>query len=188
MDEKVQTHEEEINKELATDELSEETVVTSEESQEETPELSEVDLLKKELEEQNDKYLRLAAEFDNFRRRTLKEKAELIMNGGTRTITAILPVLDDLERAVQNASNTEYIKAVAEGLDLIQQKFLKLLGQEGLEKIETKDAAFDTDYHEAVVMTPVDDETKKGKVVDCIQTGYKLNEKVIRHAKVVVGQ
>lgn len=186
MEEKIHTPEEEINSSIPTEELSEE--ITPELPTEEVPEENEIEKLKKEIEEQNDKYLRLAAEFDNFRRRTIKEKAELILNGSTRTITAILPVLDDMERAVENAKKTEDIQAITEGLELIQQKFLKVLEQEGLEKIETTEATFDTDFHEAIVMTPIEEEEKKGKVVDCIQTGYKLNNKVIRHAKVVVGQ
>ncbi len=142
----------------------------------------------KTIEEQKDKYLRLSAEFDNFRKRTMKEKSELIKNGGEKAINAVLPVLDDLERALQNMQNTEDVKAVYDGINLIYQKFLKNLHQEGLEKMEPVGKDFDTDYHEAVALVPAPSEEQKGKVLDCVQTGYKLNEKVIRHAKVVVAQ
>lgn len=142
----------------------------------------------KTIEEQKDKYLRLSAEFDNFRKRTLKEKAELIKNGGEKTINAVLPILDDLERALQNMQKAEDVKAIYEGVELIYQKFLKNLHQEGLEKMEPVGEAFDTDFHEAVALVPAPSEEQKGKVLDCVQTGYKLNEKVIRHAKVVVAQ
>ena len=132
--------------------------------------------------------LRLSAEFDNFRKRTLKEKAELIKNGGEKAINAILPILDDLERALQNMQKAEDVKAIYEGVELIYQKFLKNLHQEGLEKMEPVGEAFDTDFHEAVALVPAPSEEQKGKILDCVQTGYKLNEKVIRHAKVVVAQ
>lgn len=143
---------------------------------------------RKTIEEQKDKYLRLSAEFDNFRKRTMKEKGELIKNGGEKAINAILPVLDDLERALQNMQKTEDIKAVYDGIDLIYQKFLKNLHQEGLEKMKPVGENFDTDYHEAIALVPAQSEDQKGKVLDCVQSGYKLNEKVIRHAKVVVAQ
>ena len=140
------------------------------------------------IEEQKDKYLRLSAEFDNYRKRTLKEKAELIKNGGEKAISAILPILDDLERALENMQKTDDLKAIHEGIDLIYQKFLKNLTQEGLEKMNPIGENFDTDYHEAVALVPASAEEQKGKVLDCVQTGYKLNDKVIRHAKVVVAQ
>lgn len=148
----------------------------------------ELEEARKTVEEQKDKYLRLSAEFDNFRKRTVKEKAELIKNGGEKAINAILPVLDDLERALQNMQKTDDVKAVYDGIDLIYQKFLKNLHQEGLEKMEPVGKDFDTDYHEAIALVPAQSEEQKGKVLDCVQTGYKLNEKVIRHAKVVVAQ
>ncbi len=161
----------------------------------EETELSPEEALAKELEtaqatieEQKDKYLRLSAEFDNYRKRTMKEKAELIKNGGEKAISAILPILDDLERALGNMQKTDDIKAVQEGIDLIYQKFLKNLSQEGLEKMNPIGEAFDTDYHEAVALVPAPEENQKGKILDCVQTGYKLNDKVIRHAKVVVAQ
>lgn len=140
------------------------------------------------LDDQKDKYLRLSAEFDNYRKRTLKEKAELIKNGGEKTLTAILPVLDDLERALKNIPDTEETKALKEGVELIATKFEKILEQEGLHKIETANQVFDTDYHEAIAMIPAPSEDMKGKILDCVQTGYMLNDKVIRHAKVAVAQ
>ncbi len=166
----------------------------AEENQAET-ELSEEEKLKQELakaQEENasmqDKYLRLSAEFDNYRKRTLKEKSELIKSAGERVITDILPVLDDLERALQNMRNSEEAKALTEGVELIHGKFLKVLSQQGLKKIETEGKEFDTDYHEAIAMIPASDEEMKGKILDCVQTGYTLNDKVIRHAKVAVAQ
>lgn len=140
------------------------------------------------IEEQKDKYLRLSAEFDNYRKRTMKEKAELIKNGGEKAIAAVLPILDDLERALANMQQADDVKAMYEGIDLIYQKFLKNLNQEGLEKMNPVGEAFDTDFHEAVALIPAQEEEQKGKVLDCVQTGYKLNDKVIRHAKVVVVQ
>lgn len=170
-------------------------VQPEEEAGDKEKELTPDELLAKELEEarktideQKDKYLRLSAEFDNFRKRTMKEKSELIKNGGEKAISAILPILDDLERALQNMQKTEDIKAVYDGIDLIYQKFLKNLHQEGLEKMEPVGENFDTDYHEAIALVPAPSEDQKGKVLDCVQSGYKLNEKVIRHAKVVVAQ
>ena len=140
------------------------------------------------IEEQKDKYLRLSAEFDNYRKRTMKEKAELIKNGGEKAIATVLPILDDLERALANMQQADDVKAMYEGIDLIYQKFLKNLNQEGLEKMNPVGEAFDTDFHEAVALIPAQEEEQKGKVLDCVQTGYKLNDKVIRHAKVVVAQ
>lgn len=152
------------------------------------PVMQELEAAKATIEEQKDKYLRLSAEFDNYRKRTMKEKAELIKNGGEKAISAILPILDDLERALQNMQKADDVKAMYEGIDLIYQKFLKGLSQEGLQKMEPVGKTFDTDYHEAVALVPAPSEDQKGKVLDCVQTGYKLNDKVIRHAKVVVAQ
>jgi molecular chaperone GrpE len=160
-------------------------------SEELTPEQKlekELEEAKKTIEEQKDKYLRLSAEFDNYRKRTMKEKAELIKNGGEKAISAILPILDDLERALQNMQKADDVKAMYEGIDLISQKFHKVLSQEGLQKMDPVGETFDTDYHEAIALVPAPDEAQKGKVLDCVQTGYKLNDKVIRHAKVVVAQ
>lgn len=164
---------------------------TEEESEELTSEQKlekELEEAKKTIEEQKDKYLRLSAEFDNYRKRTMKEKAELIKNGGEKAISAILPILDDLERALQNMQKADNVQSMYEGLDLIFQKFHKVLAQEGLQKMEPIGETFDTDYHEAIALVPAPDEAQKGKVLDCVQTGYKLNDKVIRHAKVVVAQ
>lgn len=149
---------------------------------------NELEETKQSLEDYKDKYLRLSAEFDNYRKRTLKEKAELIKNGGEKAIAAVLPILDDLERALQNMQKADDVKAMYEGIDLIYQKFLKNLGHEGLTKMEPIGESFDTDFHEAIALVPTQEEDKKGKVLDCVQTGYKLNDKVIRHAKVVVAQ
>ena len=140
----------------------------------------------KEIEELKDRYLRTAAEFDNYKKRTLREKADLILNGGVKTVTAILPVLDDFERAI--ADKSEDPKVIKEGVQMIFNKFVKTLESLGVKKIDTKDQDFNTDYHEAVAMVPGMGDDKKGKVIDCVQTGYTMNDKVIRHAKVAVGQ
>ena len=147
-----------------------------------------VETLKAELEALKDKYLRTVAEFDNYKKRTLKEKTELILNGSEKTVTTFLPILDDMERAIANAGKSADITAIEEGWELIYNKFIKQLDSIGVKKIETNDADFDVDYHEAVAMVPGMGDDKKGKVIDCVQTGYTLNDKVIRHAKVAVGQ
>ena len=146
------------------------------------------ELLQAQLDEMKDKYLRSVAEFDNYRKRTLKEKTELILNGGEKTITAILPVLDDMERAIDNGEKTEDPAVLKEGMQIIYNKFMKALEGMGVTKISTNDADFDTDIHEAIAMVPGMGDDKKGKIIDCVQAGYKLNDKVIRHAKVAVGQ
>lgn len=133
-----------------------------------------------------DKYLRSVAEFDNYKKRTLKEKAELLLNGSEKAVCAVLPILDDFERAL--ADNTDDPKAMKDGMQIIFNKFNKTLESLGVKKIETKDKDFNVDFHEAVAMVPGMGDDKKGKVIDCLQTGYQLNEKVIRHAKVAVGQ
>lgn len=139
-----------------------------------------------EAEQWKDKYIRLVAEFENYKKRTLKEKSELILNGSEKTVAAILPILDDFERAT--ADKTEDPQAIKEGYELIYKKFLKALETLGVNKIKTDNADFDVDYHEAIAMVPGMGDDKKGKVIDCVQTGYTLNDKVIRHAKVAVGQ
>lgn len=144
--------------------------------------------VQEEIEELKDKYLRAVAEFDNYRKRTLKERAELILNGGEKVITAILPILDDMERAIENGKKTDEPEVLREGMELIYQKFTKTLEAQGVSTIDTDEADFDTDVHEAVAMVPGMGDDKKGKVIDCLQKGYKLNDKVIRHAKVAVGQ
>lgn len=141
---------------------------------------------KKEIEQLKDNYLRKVAEFENFRKRTLREKTELILNGGEKTVTAILPVLDDFERAL--ADNTDDAAAIKEGMQLIFNKFVKTLESIGVKKIEAKGKDFDVDFHEAIAMVPGMGDDNKGKVIDCVQAGYTLNDKVIRHAKVAVGQ
>lgn len=141
-----------------------------------------------QIAELKDKYLRQVAEFDNYRKRTLKERAELILNGGEKTITALLPVVDDMERAIANGKNTDDPQVLREGMELIYHKLMKVLEAQGVSMIDTNDADFDTDVHEAVAMVPGMGDDKKGKVIDCLATGYKLNDKVIRHAKVAVGQ
>jgi molecular chaperone GrpE len=180
---------EEVNTENTENTESAEAEKTEEAAQEE--EAEELDPLEKaqaELAEIKNQLLYKAAEFENYRKRTLKERAELILNGGEKVITAILPVLDDMERAIANGSKTEDPQVLREGMELIYQKFVKTLEVQGVSKIETKDADFDTDLHEAVAMVPGMGDDKKGKVIDCLQDGYKLNDKVIRHAKVAVGQ
>ena len=146
----------------------------------------ELEDAKKEFEQYKDKYLRAVAEFDNYRKRTLKEKAELLLNGSEKAVCAFLPILDDFERAI--ADKTEDVNAIKEGMQIIFNKFNKTLESLGVKKIETEGKDFDVDFHEAVAMVPGMGDDKKGKVIDCVQTGYQLNDKVIRHAKVAVGQ
>ena len=138
--------------------------------------------------QQNDSYLRLIAEFDNYRKRTLREKAELIKSGGEAVLTDLLPVIDDVERALNNVKNTEDITAVIQGLELIYTKFTSYLLQQGIKVIETNDQLFNTELFEAIATIPAPEDSMKGKILDCIQTGYTLHDKVIRHAKVVVGE
>lgn len=157
-------------------------------AEEKTEEKDPLQKAQEELESLKDKYLRTVAEFDNYRKRSLKEKTELVLNGGEKTITAILPVLDDMERAVANADKADSVKAVEEGWELIFKKLRTILEGLGVKKIDTDDKEFDVDFHEAIAMVPGMGDDKKGKVVDCVQTGYTLNDKVIRHAKVAVGQ
>ena len=149
---------------------------------------TELGKAQEELAELKDKYLRLSAEFDNYRKRTMKEKAELVLNGGEKALSSILPVVDDLERALKNMETATDVKAVKEGVELIYNKFMNVLGQNGVKVIETQDQALNTDYHEAIAVIPAPEEGKKGKILDCVQTGYTLNDKVMRHAKVVVGE
>lgn len=190
----------EKDKEILEDEINANTDIPVEENNEASEEI-EVEVLtaeeelQKQLDEANgkvaaleDKYLRQVAEFDNYRKRTIKEKAELIKNGGERAIESILPVLDDFERALANMAKDENATEILTGVELIYNKFVGILKQNGLQKIETEGAEFNTDFHEAIAMVPTPDEKMKGKVLDCIQAGYTLNDKVIRHAKVAVGE
>ncbi len=135
-----------------------------------------------------DKYLRQVAEFDNYRKRTMREKAELILNGGEKVLAALLPVLDDLERAADNMEKSDDVQTLKEGVVLILDKLGKTLAAQGLKKMDTDGKEFDTDFHEAIALVPAADEAQKNHVIDCVQAGYTLNEKVLRHAKVVVGQ
>jgi molecular chaperone GrpE len=179
-----------------TDKEAEETAAaeeaaTEEPAQEEEEEKEEKDPLEKALEEAaelKNQLLYKAAEFENYRKRTLKERAELILNGGEKVITAILPVVDDMERAIDNGTKTDDPQVLREGMELIYHKLMKVLESQGVSIIKTEEEDFDTDVHEAVAMVPGMGDDKKGKVIDCLQKGYKLNDKVIRHAKVAVGQ
>ena len=192
--EKENNQEEELKTQATPNECDEETV-GQETSQENEAPLTEEEKLAQELEkaneqieEQKEKYLRLSAEFDNYRKRTMKEKAELILNGGEKSISSILPIVDDFERALKNMETATDVAAVKEGVELIYNKFMSVLGQNGVKVIETKEQPLDTDYHEAIAVIPAPNEALKGKILDCVQTGYILNDKVIRHAKVVVGE
>ena len=140
------------------------------------------------IEDQKDKFLRLSAEFDNYRKRTMKEKAELVLNGGEKCLGSILPIVDDFERAIKTMERATDVNAVKEGVELIYTKFINVLGQNGVKIIETKELPLNTDFHEAIAVIPAPAEELKGKILDCVQTGYTLNDKVLRHAKVVVGE
>lgn len=184
-----QDSEKETNQKKAEAEKAEKENKETQEKAKEDKENKEVDQLEKdekEIAELKDKYLRTLAEFDNYKKRTLKEKAELILNGSEKSVVAVLPVLDDFERALKDESDDP--KAIKEGVKMIFNKFVKALESLGVKKIDTDGKDFDTDYHEAVAMVPGMGDDKKGKVIDCVQTGYTLNDKVIRHAKVAVGQ
>lgn len=185
-DEPKNNQQENTDKEVKNDKKSQED--TSKDNHEEPvkKEPTKEEQLQQQVDELKDRYLREVAEFDNYKKRTLKEKAELILNGGEKTVTAILPVLDDFERALAN--NNEDAKTIKEGMELIYKKFVKSLESLGVKKIDTKDKDFTTDNMEAIAMVPGLGDDKKGKVVDCVQAGYTLNDKVIRHAKVAVGQ
>jgi molecular chaperone GrpE len=158
------------------------------ENSEPAEEKDPLDAAQAEIESLKTQILYKTAEFDNYRKRTVKEKAELILNGGEKAVSAILPVIDDMERAIDNGEKTDDPAVLREGMELIYHKMMKALEGLGVKKIETEDADFNTDLHEAVAMVPGMGDDKKGKVIDCLQEGYKLNDKVIRHAKVAVGQ
>ena len=191
-----------VNEELnaTSEEIVENTEAATEETegtQEETAEepLTEEEQLKAQLAEAQekiaelqDRYLRQAAEFDNYRKRTIKEKADLIKSAAEKLMVAELPVVDDMDRALENMEKGSDAEACIEGFKLIVQKFKNILAQSGLEKIETEGQDFDTDFHEAIALIPAPTEELKGKILDCVQQGYKLGDKVIRHAKVAVGQ
>lgn len=159
-------------------------------------ELSEIDVLKQELddtkaklEKEKKEYLFLMADFDNFRKRTLKEKSEIIKNGGENVLKGLLPIVDDFERSLQAMNDASSVDAVKEGVELIYNKLVKYLEQNGVKALDTTPGTeFDTEFHEAVTLFPAADDSQKGKVIDTVQKGYKLHDKVLRHAKVVVGQ
>lgn len=195
-----------MDKEIKNEEVNEETVnenveeqetadeeqtdaadTQKEEKKELTPE-EKIAELEKQVEELKNQQLYKVAEFDNFRKRVMQEKADLIKNGGAKVITTLLPIIDDLERAQQNMDNYEDVEAVKEGLNLIIDKFFKLLAQEGLKKMDVVGQPFDSDLHEAIAMVPGQPDEQKGKVMDCLTAGYTLNDKVIRYAKVAVAE
>ncbi len=187
--------EEKINQEeILENEEAQETAETSEntDKQETTEKPAEekdpLEAAQEEIEQLKTQMLYKTAEFENYRKRTLKEKAELILNGGEKAVSAVLPVIDDMERAIENGAKTDDPAVLREGMELIYNKFIKALEGLGVKKIDTEDADFNTDLHEAVAMVPGMGDDKKGKVIDCLQAGYQLNDKVIRHAKVAVGQ
>lgn len=184
---KIEGEELELNNEETTQNDAEtQAEETNEEQVQAKEQLDPLTAAQNDAEQWKDKYIRLVAEFENYKKRTLKEKSELILNGSEKTVAAILPILDDFERAT--ADKTEDPQAIKEGYELIYKKFLKALETLGVNKIETENADFNVDYHEAIAMVPGMGDDKKGKVIDCVQTGYTLNDKVIRHAKVAVGQ
>lgn len=186
----IEINDENVENNVISDDNTEDTSANTDNSAEEkTTELTveeQLEAANKEVEQYKDKYLRAVAEFDNYRKRTLKEKAELLLNGSEKAVCAFLPILDDFERAI--ADKTEDVNAIKEGVQIIFNKFNKTLESLGVRKIETEGKDFDVDFHEAVAMVPGMGDDKKGKVIDCVQTGYQLNDKVIRHAKVAVGQ
>lgn len=186
----IEINDENVDKNVVSEEKTENASAKADNSADEMtaePTIEEqLEAAKKEVEQYKDKYLRAVAEFDNYRKRTLKEKAELLLNGSEKAVCAFLPILDDFERAI--ADKTEDVNAIKEGMQIIFNKFNKTLESLGVKKIETEGKDFDVDFHEAVAMVPGMGDDKKGKVIDCVQTGYQLNDKVIRHAKVAVGQ
>lgn len=188
----IQIEDEETKKEAPVNDADKEAEKNvSEKASADTQEEEELDSLEKaqkEIEELKTQLLYKAAEFDNYRKRTLKERAELILNGGEKFITAVLPIIDDMERAIDNGEKTDDPEVLREGMVLIHQKMMKILEAQGVSTIDTDNQDFDTDVHEAVAMVPGMGDDKKGKVIDCLTRGYKLNDKVIRHAKVAVGQ
>ena len=161
---------------------------TSDNVTDEGPEQKELEELKKKYDELNDSHLRLMAEFDNYRKRTMREKADLIKTGGEGALKNLLPIIDDFERALQNVRTAEDVEAVKEGVDLIFGKFMGYLSQQGVKPIEAIGKPFNTEEFEAIATIPAPEPDMKGKVLDCVQTGYTLFDKVIRHAKVVVGE
>lgn len=198
---KEKAKEEELNKDQETPLNSEtqETTETSEtpetETQEEEVEKTPEELAAEKqletemkLQDMTDKYMRLSAEFDNYRKRTLKEKMDLMKTAGEKIFMDILPVMDNFERAMNAMESAKEIEPVVEGVNLIYTRFSDFLKQNGLEVIETEKADFDVELHEAITKMPAPSKKMKGKIIDCVEKGYKLNEKVVRYAKVVVGE
>ena len=183
------TEEQLKNNEASTEQQNEQpTEQTEAKEAKELTDAEKLEAANEEIATLKDKYLRQVAEFDNYRKRTMKEKTELILNGGEKVLNALLPVLDDLERATQSFEKSDDVNTLKEGVSLIIDKLNKALTSQGLQKMDTVGKAFDTDYHEAVALIPAQQEEQKNHVVDCVQAGYMLNDKVLRHAKVVVGQ
>ena len=175
-----------VNEEVADTEKAEEAEETEQAA--EAEEKDPLEAAQEEIAQLKEQMLYKAAEFDNYRKRTIKEKAELLLNGAEKTVVAVLPVLDDMERAIAEGKKTDDPEVIREGMELIFQKFIKVLEGLGVKAIDTTDKDFDVDMHQAIAMVPGMSDDKKGKVIDCVQTGYTLNDKVIRHAKVAVGQ
>ena len=191
MSENFQSEEKEEKEVLNGAEQQNEAPAQDNEKQEEAPQETAEDKLARseaEIADLKDRLLRQMAEFDNYRKRTMKEKADIILNGSAGVVTDILPVIDDLERAISNSAKSEDFNALKEGIELIYNKLMHILEQKGLQKISPKNEPFDTDFHEAIAMIPAPSEELKGKVLDCAIDGYKLNDKVLRHAKVAVGE
>ena len=180
--------EEELQDSVVSDSVADETSDADAPAEEPEEEKDPLEKALAEIEQLKTQMLYKTAEFDNYRKRTLKEKAELILNGGEKAVSAILPIIDDMERAIENGAKTDDPDVLREGMEIIYNKFVKALEGLGVKEIETENADFNTDVHEAVAMVPGMGDDKKGKVIDCLQKGYQLNDKVIRHAKVAVGQ
>ena len=182
--------EEKENKEINEQATAQNAATEPQEAEKDTKltDAEKLDKANDEIAQLKDKYLRQVAEFDNYRKRTLKEKTELILNGGQKVLEALLPILDDLDRAAENINKSNDVATLKEGVDLIINKLNKTLSAQGLQRMDTIGKAFDTDIHEAVALIPAQNDEQKNHIIDCVQPGYLLNDKVIRHAKVVVGQ
>ena len=182
--------EEKENKEINEQATAQNAATEPQEAEKDTKltDAEKLDKANDEIAQLKDKYLRQVAEFDNYRKRTLKEKTELILNGGQKVLEALLPILDDLDRAAENINKSNDVATLKEGVDLIINKLNKTLSAQGLQRMDSIGKAFDTDFHEAVALIPAQNDEQKNHIIDCVQPGYLLNDKVIRHAKVVVGQ
>lgn len=174
--------------ETAEQEIEEANETVAETTQEELSEVDELEKTKEELAKEKKEYLFLMAEFDNFRKRTLKEKSEIIRNAGENVFKGLLPIVDDFERGLKASENSEDASEIREGMQLIYNKLIKYLSQNGVKEFDPEDKVYDADRHEAISAVPVPDEEQKGKILDTVEKGYMINDKVLRHAKVVVGQ